>query len=59
MRRVASMPLMPGRLMSIRTRSGGCASAWATASSPVSASPETSNPAVRPITVRATARNGS
>ena len=48
MRRVASMPLMPGRLMSMSTRSGACTSTWATASSPVSASPATAKPPVTP-----------
>ena len=41
-RRVASMPSMPGMRMSISTTSGACASAAATASSPVPASATTS-----------------
>src|SRR4051812_36191921 len=58
MRRQASMPLMPGRLMSMSTRSGWREPAISTASSPDTASPATTNPSVMPITVRATSRNG-
>ena len=46
MRRVASMPLIPGRLMSISTRPGASGSNSSTASSPDSASPTTSKPGV-------------
>src|SRR5215212_11290301 len=59
MRRVASMPLMPGRLMSINTRPGASESNNSTASSPDSASPITSNPGVAAITIFAARRNGA
>src|SRR4051794_15962545 len=49
---------MPGRLMSIKTRSGGSMSTLAMASSPDSASAVTAKPFVIPMTVRATSRNG-
>ncbi len=57
--RVASRPLMPGRFTSIRTRSGVRSAAIVTESSPVSASPTTSNPSVASTTMRAAIRNGS
>ena len=57
-RRVASMPLIPGRLMSMSTRPGSSASNCSTASSPVTASPTTSNPGVAAITIFAARRNG-
>ena len=43
-RRLASMPLIPGRLMSIRTSPGWCSAARSTASSPDSASATTEKP---------------
>ena len=58
-RRVASRPSIPGRLTSISTRSGRSDAACDTPSSPVSASPTTSNPSVASTTMRAASRNGS
>ena len=57
--RVASIPLIPGRLMSIRTSPGRREVAVATASSPVSASPSTSKPGASVTTVLAAERNGA
>ena len=59
-RRVASMPLMPGRLMSMRTSAGWRSAAMATASSPDAASADhVEAGATRSTTVRATARKGA
>lgn len=57
--RVASSPLIPGRLTSIRTRSGLRFEAIVTESSPVSASPTTSKPSVASTTILAAIRKGS
>src|SRR5690242_8425211 len=58
MRRAASTPVMPGILMSIRTRSGASSATRSSASSPVSASPTIAKPATRRSTCRAAIRKG-
>jgi hypothetical protein len=59
MRLVASIPLIPGKLMSINTSRGWCSAASSIASSPLSASATTLNPEASATTVRATDRNGA
>src|SRR5829696_2018367 len=59
MRRLASMPLMPGMLMSMRTSAGASSSASSSACSPLSASPTASNSGVAESTARAARRNGA
>src|SRR4029453_883679 len=59
MRRLASIPLMPGMLMSMRTRAGASSPASARACSPLSASPTVSNSGVAASTARAARRNGA
>src|SRR5437016_2250834 len=58
MRRVDSMPLMPGMLMSMSTRSGSRVATRSTASSPLAASPVSSKPGVMRTTDLAAARKG-
>ena len=58
-RRVASMPSMPGRLMSISTRSGRSSVAAATDSSPDATAPTTAKPSVESTTTDIARRNGS
>src|SRR3954465_12115796 len=53
------MPLMPGMLMSIRTRSGVSSATLSTDSSPVAASPTSSKPSARLSTMRAARRKGA
>jgi len=58
-RRVASIPLMPSMLMSMRTSWGARSPTISTASSPDLASPTDSKPLVARTTARAAMRNGS
>src|SRR6478752_9581269 len=58
-RRLASMPSIPGRLTSIRTRSGSNSATAASPSSAVGTAPTTTKESVHSTTVAAARRNGT